>query len=126
LGADIVEPLIERANVDFARPGVAFIRRDIVCEPPPSAEAWLCREALFHLTLAEGASVVEQWRKSGIKWFLATTTPTVQQNTEVETGGWRKLNLELAPFHLGPPHVRLPDAAPADPDKIVGGWCHSG
>lgn len=122
LGADIVPPLIEEVRGRFATCGVNFVLSDIVSDPPPAADVWLCREALFHLTLAEGVAVVEHWRRSRIRWFLATTTPTVENNMEVATGGWRKLNLEIGPFDLGSPQIRLPDAAPADPAKIVGAW----
>ncbi|NEX94363.1 class I SAM-dependent methyltransferase [Caulobacter sp. 17J65-9] len=123
LGADIVSPMIAELNARDARPGVAFTTADVVAaDPPAEADVWLCRESLFHLTLADAVRVVERWRASKIEWFLATTTPTVGLNAEMTTGGWRRLNLALAPFPLGPPLEVLPDAAPADPAKVVGVW----
>ena len=46
----------------------------------------------------------------------------VADNTEIVAGDWSLLNLEAAPFDFGPPLARLPDAAAADPDKVVGVW----
>ena len=122
LGADIVAPLIAENESKHGRPGVAFAVADIVAAPPPDASAWLCRESLFHLPIADILAVLAHWRASAIPWFLATTTPLLSRNTECPVGGWRPLNLEIEPFHMGPPDERFPDAAPSDPSKIVGAW----
>lgn len=122
LGADIVAPMIEDLNARYGAANRAFSVADIVAAPPPAADVWLCRESLFHLTLAEAQAVIAHWRASAIPVFMATTTPTVTHNEDIETGAWRPLNLELAPFDLGPPSETLPDAAPADPHKCVGVW----
>lgn len=123
IGADIVAPLIADLQARFGGPSRSFRVADIVEDDPPAeADVWLCRETLFHLTLADAQQVIARWRSSDVEWFLATTTPTVEVNEEVTTGAWRKLNLEAAPFNLEPPQVRLSDAADADPDKFVGVW----
>lgn len=122
LGADIVAPMIEEIERLHGAPGRAFRVCDIVAEPPPNADIWLCRESLFHMPFADALAVIAHWRASAIPIFLATTSPTVTHNADVNTGGWRPLNLELAPFDLGPPSEYLADGAPADPHKCVGVW----
>ena len=122
VGADIVPEMIATLQAEFGRAGRDFVVADIVEDVPPAADAWLCRESLFHLPLADAQRVIANWRGSGIKWFLATTTTGVARNAEIAAGGWRLLNLEIEPFDLGPPLLRLPDAAAADPDKVVGVW----
>jgi hypothetical protein len=123
VGADIVAPMIIANTKAYAREGVSFAVADIVdVTPPETADVWLCRESLFHLPLADAQRVIAQWRASSVRWFLATTTPTIMQNTDIAVGGWRPLNLELAPFSLGAPLERIPDGSPADPSKIVGAW----
>lgn len=122
LGADIVAPMIEELQNRHTTPTRTFRVADIVAEPPPACDIWLCRESLFHLTLIDAQAVVAQWRASAIPVFMATTSPAITRNQDIATGAWRPLNLALAPFDLGPPAERLPDGAPADPSKCVGVW----
>ncbi len=122
IGADIVPEMIESLRAEFGGPSRDFVVADIVEDAPPAADAWLCRESLFHLPLADAQKVIAQWRRSGVEWFLATTTSGVTRNAEIAAGDWRLLNLEAAPFDLGPPVARIPDAAAADPHKVVGVW----
>lgn len=122
LGADIVAPMIADNERRHGAHNRTFRVADIVAELPPPADVWLCRESLFHLPLADAQTVIAHWRASTIPLFLATTSPTVAENRDIETGGWRPLNLERAPFELGPVSEYLPDGAPADPGKCVGVW----
>lgn len=122
LGADIVAPMIEELQSKHTTPTHTFRVADIVTDAPPACDIWLCRESLFHLTLTDALAVIAHWRASDIPLFLATTSPTVTHNQDIATGGWRPLNLELAPFNLGPPSEMFPDGAPADPHKCIGVW----
>jgi hypothetical protein len=123
LGADIVPGLIAENLRRHSAPHRRFVVADIVTDPPPpDAEVWLCRESLFHLSFADALAALGHWRSSGVGWLLATTTPTVTANVDVPTGGWRRMNLAVAPFDLGPPLATLPDAAPTDASKVVGVW----
>jgi len=124
LGADIVRPLIEDLQARYADARRRFVVADVVEQAPPEADVWICRESLFHLSFREALLVIERWRTSSIPWFVATTTPALEVNRDVVTGGWRRLNLEIAPFMLGPPSERLADGAPADPSKGLGVWRH--
>lgn len=122
LGADIVKPMIDDLQNRYATPTRSFRVTDIVIEPPPMCDVWLCRESLFHLTLTDAQAVITHWRASTIPMFLATTSPTVTDNQDIATGDWRPLNLECGPFNLGPPSEYLPDGAAADPHKCIGVW----
>ncbi|QGZ95548.1 class I SAM-dependent methyltransferase [Terricaulis silvestris] len=122
LGADIVAPMIADTESRFGAANRTFRVADIVSAPPPPADMWLCREALFHLTLEDALAVVAHWRASAIPMFLANTSPTVTDNADITTGDWRPLNLERPPFNLGPATEYLPDGAPTDPHKCVGVW----
>lgn len=123
-GADIVPPLVQSLQREYGREGRRFDVRDIVEVPPPDADIWLCRESLFHLSFEDASRVIDHWRASKVRYFLATTTPTLRVNRDIDTGGWRRVNLAIEPFNLGPPDEQLPDAAPKDPDKVVGVWTH--
>ena len=125
VGIDIVGPMVRDLDARWGSPTVSFVHGDILSDPLPPADVWLCRESLFHMPLADAARVLERWRLSGIPWFLATTSPDVPANHDVETGGWRPLNLELEPFCLGEPMARLPDGSRSAPGKVVGVWRHA-
>ncbi|HEX5709358.1 MAG TPA: hypothetical protein VFX96_18800, partial [Pyrinomonadaceae bacterium] len=43
------------------------------------------------------------FKRSGAVYLLATTHTDVQENEEIATGDWRKLNLELPPLNFPPP-----------------------
>ncbi|MBW8891788.1 MAG: hypothetical protein JF617_06385 [Burkholderiales bacterium] len=122
VGADIVAPMIAELQSEYGSKRRRFIVADIVADPPPTADVWLCRESLFHLSIAESRAVIAHWRASAIPYFMATSTPTVTQNTDIQAGGWRPLNLELADFDLGPPMARIPDGSPRDLAKVIGIW----
>jgi hypothetical protein len=122
IGADVVPELIALLERNHASDHRRFLLRDVVFDAPPDADVWLCRESLFHLSLAEIGMVIDQWRESSISYFLATTSTAITTNTDIATGGWRPINMEIDPFTLGPPQLYLPDAAPSDPSKVVGVW----
>ncbi len=122
IGADVVPEMIADLQHRYGHARRQFVVADIVLDPPPSVDVWLCRECLFHLPLAGGVAAIERWRASQTPYFLATTTPSVTTNSDIAPGGWRPLNMEIAPFNLGPAVFHLPDAAPADPQKAVGIW----
>ena len=69
----------------------------------PRADAILCRDCLVHLSLANIAAAVANFRRSGSEWLVTTTFPELRTNIDCEDGDWRALNLALAPFHWGPP-----------------------
>ncbi len=125
VGADIVGPMIAQLQAEHGSDDRRFMVADIVTDPPPPVDVWLCRESLFHLSLAETRQVIAQWRASTIPYFLATSTPTVTRNTDIRAGGWRQLNMELEDFDLGPPMIRIPDGSPRDVDKVIGVWTKS-
>lgn len=126
IGADIVAPMIAELQRDFGSTVRRFEVADIVIDPPPVADVWLCRESLFHLSLDDCRTVIAHWRASAIPYFLTTSTPTVIVNSDIQAGEWRRLNMELDDFDLGRPIARFLDGSPRDVDKIIGVWAQAG
>ncbi len=52
-GGDVAPSLIDDLRVKQARPGRRFAVFDIVHDPFPPADLWLCRDCLFHLSRGE-------------------------------------------------------------------------
>ena len=128
VGVDIVPALVERLQ---ARAAAGEIRgeyhlADITCDPLPQCDAILCRDCLVHLSFANIARVVANFRGSGAAWLIATTFPEWLVNADCEDGDWRALNFERAPFGWGPPvelvNENCLEAGGGWRDKSLGVW----
>jgi hypothetical protein len=122
-GWDVVDDLI-RSNIEkYGSPERRFSVMDITSpEPyppiwPPALDLILCRAVLFHFSLANVEKGVANMKASGARWLLASTHPHVLVNPEIQTGDFRRLNLELV---MGPAEEKFPDG-PGD-DGYIGLW----
>ena len=95
---------------------------DIISDPLPAVDAWLCRDAMIHFPNASVLTVLERFCASDIGYLLATTFPSVTANRDIEFGQYRPLNLTLAPFHLPPPEHILRDDDDASGGRVIGVW----
>jgi len=91
----------------------------------PRTGAVFCRDALQHLSLADGLAALQNFRRSGAKWLIASSHQG-EVNGDVPSGGWYPSNLEAAPFWLGKPARTLFDGRwegqDRYPHKIIGAW----
>ena len=63
--AKIVPSVVQKSQQIYAAPGRAFIVANAVSDPLPSADAVLCREVLFHLSLEDGQKVLQNLLRTG-------------------------------------------------------------
>jgi hypothetical protein len=128
LGIDIVPALIERLQAGAAAGDIKgeYHLADITADALPRCDAILCRDCLVHLSFANIARAVANFRRSGAVWLIATTFPRWQTNADCEDGDWRALNFERAPFNWGPPvellNENCTEAGGGWPDKSLGAW----
>jgi hypothetical protein len=120
IGVDIVPALIEENRRRYSRPNWRFEVADLINDPLPPGDAVLCRDALIHLSLADIGRALSNIRRSGAKYLLATSHETISVNTDITTGGWRSVNLMLAPFNLPVPLTRIVENTQTG--KILGVW----
>lgn len=131
MGVDIVAALIERLQARAAADEIKGEYRlaDITGDPLPRCDAVLCRDCLVHLSFANIARAVANFRASGAVWLIATTFPEWQANADCEDGDWRALNFERAPFNWGPPvdllNENCTEAGGGWRDKSLGVWALS-
>ena len=126
VGGEIVKDLAEKNQKDFATPARHFIHFDVTADLAPTSDLILCRDCWVHLPFDKVRNSIEQFKKSGSTYLLATTFPRTKKNSDVTAGGWRALNLELPPFNFPPP-IRLinencPDINGLFSDKSLGLW----
>ena len=89
----------------------------------PDCEIWHCRDALFHLSFTDIWSALENSSRSGIRYALLTTHRSRWlRNLDIETGSWRYLDLERAPFSLPPAQSYLRDYDFGEFPRFVGVW----
>jgi len=124
LGADLLREVVARAAA--RSPGREFLELDLTASPLPRADLLLCRDCMVHLSFADNARALENLRRSGITWLLATTFPDEPVNLDIVTGDWRPLNLELPPFDFPPPRELLREGCTEQAgrfaDKSLGLW----
>lgn len=117
IGVDIVPALIAE-NRDKHQAVGTFVLADITGDPPPLTDAILCRDCLVHLSFANIRRAVENFRRSGAQWLIATTFPEWQRNSDCEDGDWRALNMTRPPFGWPPPLDLLNEGC----EEAGGGW----
>jgi hypothetical protein len=121
IGADIVPALIKRNN-RFANKTTSFRVLDIVRQPLPEVDLWLCRDCLFHLPNAEISRALLNFKKSKIKYLLTTSHSELVPVKDINIGGFRLLNLEMPPFRFPKPRISINDAIVGYPPRILGLW----
>ena len=102
LGADIVEPLIEKNNIWYGDYNTKFIKLDILEDVLPKADLLICRECLQHLPMKDCFKFFENFKKSEIKYLLITSWDS-EKNEDTVVGGFRRLDLLKKPFDFEAP-----------------------
>lgn len=118
-GADIVPELVERNREQY--PGKNFIVANLITDPLPAADLVLCRDCFIHLPNKDVLAVIRNIKRSGTRYLLASTYP-VKRNTEILTGHFRPVNLELPPFNLPAPFKMLKDYPDGEEPRFLGLW----
>jgi len=118
-GVDVVSSIVRSNSQWFSRSGVRFVHADIAKDELPTADLILCRDCWVHLSFADIAAVLENFRRSGATWLLASNSPTIEKNRNQDTGlNWRYLNLHRAPFYFPVPMETRKDHYPQEPFAI--------
>ena len=109
IGGDIVKPLIESNQARYGGERTKFVLLDIVNDPLPEAELWICRDCLFHFSERDIMLTINNFLKSNIRYLLTTSHPDCNINHDIPTGSFRPLNLQLPPYSFGQPVFRIND-----------------
>jgi hypothetical protein len=102
-GLDIVPEIIETNRTRYGSDHVRFAQFDVIREVPPTADLVLMRDLLIHFSFADARRALQNVRRSGATYLLATTYAEVSENADIVTGRWRPINLTLAPYGFPEP-----------------------
>ena len=126
IGGDIVADLVQQNHQKYGNANRTFLQIDLLCDPLPAADCILLRDCLVHFSLTHIAQALDSLKKSDIKYILTTTFPHVEHNEDIQTGYWRPINLEIAPFFFPKPLFLLKEAGAESKgsfsDKSLGMW----
>jgi len=122
IGGDIVKPLIDRNISLFEGPATTFKTVNICVDVLPSADLWLCRDCLFHLSNRDIVLAIKNFLKSDIRYLLTTTHTTCTANKDIPTGSFRSLNLQLPPFSFCEPIAQIADWIEGFPVRYLALW----
>jgi len=123
IGVDVAGVALAAAR--RAHPERRYLAADICADPLPASDIVICRDALQHLSLADGLAAVANFRAAGASWLI-TTTHADQANRDITTGDWYAINVEAPPFDMGTAYVKFPDGVWDNGvwriDKFIGAW----
>jgi hypothetical protein len=128
IGADIVESLVRENESRYGsqHSNRRFVHLDLTRDSLPSADAILCRDCLVHLSFENIFRAIANVQASGARYLLTTTFLEHQENTDIEDGDWRMLNLQRSPFNFPTPLDVLiegcAEGGGAYADKALGLW----
>lgn len=103
-GIDVVKPLIYKNNELYQSTHIEFLAQDVLADAIPCADLIICRDFLVHLSHADVKKALRNFKASGAKYLLTTTFP-LRRDCDIQSGGWRPINLEAAPFYFPRPLI---------------------
>lgn len=121
-GADIVDILIKKNNKRYANKKTKFLNLDAKSSVIPQVDLVICRDLLFHLSIAEVNMTLVNLIDSRSKYYLLTSHLDSGDylNVDIKTGDFRRLDLLAEPFNLPAPSLyRIQDWIFPDPPRMM-------
>ncbi len=125
-GADLVVEMIQKNQQLYGNEKRRFVTLDLVRDDLPKVDLVFCRDVLVHLSFHDALAALQNMKRSGSDYLLTTTFTARDSNIDIQTGQWRPLNLEKAPFNLRPPlaiiNEKCTEGDGSWGDKSLGLW----
>ena len=124
IGGDIVAEIIENNEKQYSNHQRMFIKVDVVKDKLPKSDLLLCRDCLVHFSDQDVFKTIRNIKRAGIKFLLATTFVSKNDNANILTGSWRPINLQKPPFNFPDPIKMISEECPIEKyrDKSLGLW----
>ena len=126
IGVDVVSDLIRKNEQEYETPDRTFLNLDLTRDNLPQADVILCRDCLVHFSFEHIFNAIQNFKRSKSRYLLTTTFIRWPRNTDITTGEWRQINLQIPPFEL-PKAITLIDekcehSGGVYADKRLGLW----
>lgn len=124
IGADCIKKLIERHQREHSAPNRSFIVLDALNDNIPQVDLVLCRDMLIHFSIADIKRFITNLKRSGSHYLLTSQFTGYHENRDIKSGGFRPINLTLAPLNFPQPlHLMEEDMQFAIyPDRTLALW----
>lgn len=109
LGIDIVKPLIDDCQKNLWSETHRFQVRNLLADPPESADLWLARDFCGHQGLQDNLCFFKKFLQSESKYLALTSIEGVKNSTTLSLGGFVPINMGAFPQFLGSPVATLAD-----------------
>lgn len=109
IGGDIVKQKIE--NLRSIYPQHRWVHMDVVTDPLPDADVWLCRDTMIHLPLPAIKAALRNFMRSNIKYLLVGNNQNGSNEGAVDWGYIGFLNWSNEPWSFGDPLDSIPDSS---------------
>lgn len=119
VGVDIVPEAVEASR--RRHPHREYLVADICRDPLPSADLVIARDFFIHLPLADGMAALENIRRTGARYLLATTHLN-GANVDIQTGKSFRADMSAEPFNLGHPMALLHNGVRRKRGRWLGLW----
>ena len=120
-GADIVSTIVQTNQSQYGSHDRFFLTLNVIEDPLPDADVWICRDCLFHFSFAHAIATLRNGLRSRFRYYVLTSHVNAD-NYDIETGGFRELNLRAEPFGLPEPLGKIVDFVEGFPPRYVGIW----
>lgn len=121
IGADIIPDLIARNNEFYRGANISFCLLDIRSDCLPRSDLLLARDIFNHLCYDEIFASLSNIKLSGCRWFLAPTRLDAC-NVELDSSGFRPLNLLAPPISLPIPDACFREGINPDSTRFLCLW----
>jgi hypothetical protein len=126
IGVDIVRDQIERNRAKYSCLNRRFLCLDVTVDQLPQADLIFSRDLLVHLSFRDIEAALKNFKRTMSEYLLTTTFPRITKNTDIVTGDWRPINLQLPPFNFPRPLRMLCEHCTENggkyADKSLGLW----
>ena len=89
IGVDIVAAVIAANQASFGDDRHSFFQRNAIADDLPQADVVLCRDMIFHLSLADGQSALRNILSKPRRYLISTTDTVTDVNGDIITGDFR-------------------------------------
>lgn len=119
IGIDIVKDIIEKNNRLYGSESKLFFCKDISVDALPQADVIICRDCLAHLSIKKIKEVIQNFKKSGSTYLLATTHIQTILNLDNKVGLTFPYNLQLPPFNFPAPLFLIEEVSAEDSSRVT-------
>lgn len=114
IGGDVVEEIVSKDNKLYSKEGRVFQNLNIISDDLPKVDLVFCRDCLFHFSYKDAFKALANIVKSGSKYLMTTSFVNRNENENILTGEFYRINLEKKPFCFPAPILAIDESGSED------------